>query len=784
MKSTLLKLTIIILLTNILFANSRIRENNQEVVLQLQWKNQFQFAGYYIAKEKGFYKDYHIDVKIKQREYGQNVIDEVLEKKADFGISRSSLIIDRAHNKKVVMLASIFQSSPDILLTLKKSNINTLQDFKNKRIMITGNAKNDIVLRSMLFSKKVSEDDMIIQKHSFNLSDLAYGNTDIMASYISNEPFVLKNKYNLESKIFDPKDYGFDFYADILFTHEDLVNKDPMLVKKFKIASLKGWEYAFENINEAVNIIYEKYNTQNKSKKALLYEAKELKKLAFYETDKLGDINQEKVERIYSFYKLLGEVNTPIDYEKFIFKTNSLILSKEEKNYLKDKKSLNLCIDPNWLPFEKFDKNKNHIGLTKDYYEVFSKKLEIPIKPIYTKSWNETISYMKNRNCDILSLAMATPKRKEFLDFTSDYVTLPLVLATKINIPFINDLTQIKNKKVGIVSGYAFEEPLREKYKNIEFVAVENIADGLKKVTQEEIFGVISSIADISYEIRNQYANEIKITAKLDEKLQMAIGLRNDEPILKDIFQKLLDNLPKSFMNNIQNKYFSSQVEKYKDYTLFWQSTIFFLFIITVILYWSYKLKIEKSRNEEIMKELKLVQNELKIKNKRLKFLARVDKLTSVFNRTKLDEVLEKEINRSKRFNRDFSIILIDIDDFKLVNDTYGHLIGDHVLIQLATILKKYTRNVDTVGRWGGEEFLIICPETDKDSVIQVAKNIQNKINEFDFEKAKKVTVSIGLSSFKDDTKDTLIKKADIALYYVKNHGKNSIYFMDDLPTK
>ena len=782
MKSIFFKLIITLLLINTLFANSRIRENNENVILQLQWKNQFQFAGYFIAKEKGFYKDYNIDVTIKQREYGQNVVHEILDKKAHFAVGRSSLIIDRGNDKKVVLLASIFQSSPDVLVALKNSNIKSLDDLKNKRIMITGDAKNDIVLKSMLFSKKIQDKDIIIQKHTFNLADLVYGNTDVMASYISNEPFVLKNKYNLESKIFDPKDYGFDFYSDILFTHEDLINENPVLVKKFKDASIKGWEYAFENINETVNIIYEKYNTQNKSKKALLFEAKELKKLAYYDTKKLGEIKKEKIEKIYNFYKLMGEIDNPIDYDKFIFKSNGLQLNNEELTYLKNKKSLKLCIDPNWLPFEKFDENKNHIGLTKDYYDMFSKKLKIDINPVYTSSWNQTLQFVKDKKCDILSLAMKTEKRKEYLNFTNNYITVPLVLATKINIPFVDNLNQIKNKKVGIVSGYAFEETLRKKYKDIEFVSINNVKDGLNKVSEEKIFGIISSIADISFEIRNSYANEIKITAKLDERLEMAIGLRKDETILKDIFQKLLDNLNPEFITDIQNKYFSSHVEKYKDYTLFWQSTIFFLLVITIILYWSYKLKIEKTKNEEIMKELKFAQNELKIKNKRLKFLARVDKLTNVFNRTKLDEVLEKEINRSKRFDREFSIILVDIDDFKKVNDNYGHLVGDKVLIQLAKILKKYTRTVDTVGRWGGEEFLIICPETNKEGVIKLARNLQEKINEFTFDEVGNITVSIGLSNFKEDTSDTIVKKADVALYNIKENGKNSIAFMDDLP--
>ena len=164
MNPTILKLVILLLLISNLHSHTNNSHKNNEIILQLQWKNQFQFAGYYIAKEKGFYKDLNINVKIKEKTYGQEIVDEVINKKAHFAIGRSSLVLDRAKNKKIVLLASILQSSPQILLTLKKSNINKIEDFKNKRIMITGNAKNDIVLKSMFFSKKINDSDKTIKE--------------------------------------------------------------------------------------------------------------------------------------------------------------------------------------------------------------------------------------------------------------------------------------------------------------------------------------------------------------------------------------------------------------------------------------------------------------------------------------------------------------------------------------------------------------------------------------------------------------------------------------------
>ena len=109
----------------------------------------------------------------------------------------------------------------------------------------------------------------------------------------------------------------------------------------------------------------------------------------------------------------------------------SNILSKNEINYLTKKQRLNLCIDPDWMPFEKIDEKGNHIGLSKDYFNYFQEKLEIPINLIKTSSWIETIEYMKRRECDILSLAMSSKERKEFLNFSSAYIVTPLVLVTK-----------------------------------------------------------------------------------------------------------------------------------------------------------------------------------------------------------------------------------------------------------------------------------------------------------------------------------------------------------------
>lgn len=159
--------------------------------------------------------------------------------------------------------------------------------------------------------------------------------------------------------------------------------------------------------------------------------------------------------------------------------------------------------------------------------------------------------------------------------------------------------------------------------------------------------------------------------------------------------------------------------------------------------------------------------------------LVEKDKLTGIYNRYKADEILLNELNRSKRYNRIFSLILIDIDNFKNINDDLGHLEGDRVLKIISNILKGNIRNTDFCARWGGEEFLIVLPETGSTNAHAIAEFIRKTIEKFDFEIKRNITVSIGITtSVNSDTIDSIFKRADEAMYLSKKEGKNKISIM------
>jgi diguanylate cyclase (GGDEF)-like protein len=170
------------------------------------------------------------------------------------------------------------------------------------------------------------------------------------------------------------------------------------------------------------------------------------------------------------------------------------------------------------------------------------------------------------------------------------------------------------------------------------------------------------------------------------------------------------------------------------------------------------------------------VTEELEEVNKEITKLSEIDKLTQIYNRLKLDASLQSEIFNSKKYNTIFSVILMDLDYFKLVNDMYGHNVGDDVLIRIAKILQSNVRIDDVVGRWGGEEFLIVLPNTKIEKAYTIAEHLRRAIDSEIFPLTKHQTVSLGVASFsEEDTQDSLLIRADKALYEAKNSGRNKV---------
>jgi diguanylate cyclase (GGDEF)-like protein len=190
--------------------------------------------------------------------------------------------------------------------------------------------------------------------------------------------------------------------------------------------------------------------------------------------------------------------------------------------------------------------------------------------------------------------------------------------------------------------------------------------------------------------------------------------------------------------------------------------------------------KMATNTNEisNLSRQLRRKNRELEIANSKISRLMRVDPLTGLYNRRTFSEIYEQNFNGAKRYNHVFSIIMCDIDKFKSINDIYGHDVGDKVLVAFSLIFINDLRTEDTAFRFGGEEFLIILPQTVKSDALLVAEKLRKKFEESEIIEKRPVTASFGVTSWmKEDTKEVILKRVDLALYEAKNNGRNRVIF-------
>ncbi|MFD2166351.1 ABC transporter substrate-binding protein [Thalassotalea euphylliae] len=284
---------------------SAIINAQEKVVLQLKWFHQFQFAGFYAAKEQGYFAQAGFDVEIRARDIKTSAIADVYEGRADFGVSDSSIVVERLNGKPLVIVSTIFQTSPLVFLSLKDAEINSPYELKGKRLMFQRNV-DDASLQALLQLFGIGEQDYRFIQHNFNDWAVAENTADVMSAYRSDQPYKYEAK-GIPINIIDPSSYGIDFYGDLVFTTEERIQNDIDGVRRFAEAARKGWEYALDNQKEVAQLIIDKYNS-DVSYEALLNEAKVTESLIKPKLTPIGNVFPERFERIAKTYQALQMV--------------------------------------------------------------------------------------------------------------------------------------------------------------------------------------------------------------------------------------------------------------------------------------------------------------------------------------------------------------------------------------------------------------------------------------------------------------------------------------------
>ncbi|MGM0691680.1 MAG: diguanylate cyclase, partial [Pseudomonadota bacterium] len=317
---------------------------------------------------------------------------------------------------------------------------------------------------------------------------------------------------------------------------------------------------------------------------------------------------------------------------------------------------------------------------------------------------------------------------------------------------------------IAIPALYAFAELLREDYPDLDLVEVTDIDAGLAMVRSGEVFGYIGTLATIGYKLQTEYGGELRITGDSGKSWDMGVAVREDRPMLHGIMQKAVATITEEQRRDINNKWIAVRYDQRVDYTLLWQvSAVFALLILAGGLLY--------------LKQAGL-KRKLESAYEQAERLAVTDKLTGIFNRHRLDQALEEETRKAERYEETFGVLILDIDHFKPINDRFGHRAGDTVLREFVDVLRHNCRQTDILGRWGGEEFLIIAPHAEKATLLTLAEKLRTAIEATTFRDVERVTTSIGASVYQHgDNPDTLIKRADDALYEAKRQGRNTLAF-------
>lgn len=288
----------------------------EPITFQLRWHTQFQFAGYYAALEKGFYREAGFDVTLVEGAPGHSPVNEVLQGRAQYAEANSELLYARLQGKPLVALAVLGQHSPSVLLTRRVDKLNTPQDLIGKRVMMVGGS-DDVDFLAMFRNEGIDPARIQIQPSSYDLRDLAEGRTDAFNAYQTNEPYLLR-QLGFEPVAITPRTYGIDFYSDILFTTEDELKQHPDRVKRFRAATLKGWEYAFDHQDEIIDLVLNKYHA-NKTREHLVYEADTLRQLFLPDLIEIGHMNPGRWRHMADTFVSLDMAPQTYSLEGFIY---------------------------------------------------------------------------------------------------------------------------------------------------------------------------------------------------------------------------------------------------------------------------------------------------------------------------------------------------------------------------------------------------------------------------------------------------------------------------------
>lgn len=414
------------------------------------------------------------------------------------------------------------------------------------------------------------------------------------------------------------------------------------------------------------------------------------------------------------------------------------------------------CVDPDWPPFEQIDSQGQHVGIAADLLSLVAQRSGLHLQLLVTKDWDESLQASRDGRCSALSFLNQTPKRDAWLVFTDPVLLDENVLITREEHPFVSDLASLSSATMALPRGTSTEERMRRDYPNVSLILVDTEAQALDMVSSRKADMTMRSLIVAADTIKRQGWFNLKIAGQVaGYGNQLRIGVVKDQPKLRDALNVGVRSITPVERRLIVDRHIAINVTTAVNYTLVKQLLVLGFVIVLTSAFWISRLR--------------------KV-NAQLQKLSYSDPLTGLRNRNGFEALYENELQRSRRQDLALSVLLLDLDFFKRINDVHGHPTGDRVLQEVATLLKQEARKVDYVIRWGGEEFLLLCPSTSMDQAKALAERMLRTTQEHDFRLGYPLTLSIGVATLgPKDLPGRMFEQVDAALYQAKAQGRNRV---------
>ena len=437
------------------------------------------------------------------------------------------------------------------------------------------------------------------------------------------------------------------------------------------------------------------------------------------------------------------------------------------------------CVDPDWMPYEAITNGK-HVGLSADYVRLISEHAGLNFQLLTTDSWDESLRALQRGDCQVASMLNSTPERARFLDFSDVYFEAANVFVTDSSTPFLQGYSNLGTHLLGVVTNYRHAEYVRKYYPELNIREVSSESEGLLKLANGELDVFVGSAMSATHYLNSYNLTDLRIAGLAEPHDKLRMGVLKGQQELLDKINGGIRAIDESQHVEIFKQWNSVKTIQEVDYTVLAMMLTIFLVIICVII-WRNQY-VTRFNHMLLAKNtlLESLQDQLLEKNRTLEYMSTHDQLTNLHNRHYMIRRCEQEIQRMQRFNQSSCFILLDIDNFKDINDKFGHTTGDNVLQELTEICNENIREIDVMCRWGGEEFLILCPQTNMTESNSLAVRLGKAINSASFSGVDKMSCSFGIAQFNENnTFGEWFDRADAALYQAKTAGRNRIFISE-----